>query len=328
MPFDSTAGSYDFNFLPPNFNGDVQAFFTNNNGQGTHKWIKPRGVTMCMMICIGGGGGGGGGTTGASTTARGGGGGGACSSVAKMITPAMFLPDALLVQVAIGGKGAAAGGIGTSGSKSFISYGVGLTALSTIPNVILQSDNQAASGGAAGTNATGGAGGSAPTISTAALQGAATSWGEPAFIVGLVGGVGGAQTGAVGTTVTAGWNLICTIPGAGGAGVNTVSTGFAGGGITIQAAFDFSDGAISPAASIIAGGAAGSASAAGNGNAGIQLWKPFYMSGGSGGGSSDGSTGGSGGNGGIGCGGGGGGGGTTGGTGGNGGDGAIIIISW
>lgn len=328
MPFESTVGTADFGFLPPNTTGDVQVFYTDNNAQGSQKWIKPRGVVMCYMICVGGGGGGGGGASGASTTARGGGGGGACSSIAKLLTPAIFLPDQLSIQVAVGGKGGAAGSPGTGGSKSFISHGVGLTALSTIPNVILQSDNQAPGGGGAGTNATGGAGGTVPTISTAGLQGAATSWGEPAFIVGLVGSVGGAQTGAVGTTVTAGWNLICTVPGAGGAGVNTVSTGFAGGAISLQAALDFAEGTVSPAASIIPGGTAGSASAAGNGSAGVQFWKPFYMTGGSGGGSSDGSTGGNGGNGGIGCGGGGGGGGVTGGTGGNGGDGAVIIISW
>jgi hypothetical protein len=57
--------------------------------------------------------------------------------------------------------------------------------------------------------------------------------------------------------------------GAGGAGVNTVNTGFAGGNITLQSALDFADGSIVPAASIITGGIAGGAGAAGDGNAGI-----------------------------------------------------------
>ena len=326
MAFDPTSGFEDFGFLPSNFTGDVQTFFTGNNAQGSQKWLKPRGVTMCYMVCIGSGGGGGGGFTGASTTARGGGAGGGSSSIAKMLIPALFLPDVLLVQVGSGGKGGAANANGGTGVNSIISYGVGLTAIGTSPNIILQSNNAAPGGGGAGTGAAGGTGGTVPTISTQAISGAAASWGVQSFIVGLAGGGGGAQTGAAGTAVNNAWNLICCGSGAGGGGVNSVNSGFAGGNIGFVGSLDFADGAIVTGS--LVGGTAGSSTAAGNGNSGIQLWKPFYMTGGSGGGSSDGSTGGNGGNGGIGCGGGGGGGGTTGGTGGNGGDGFVCIISW
>lgn len=330
MPFESTVGTADFGFLPPNTTGDVQVFYTDNNAQGSQKWIKPRGAVMCYMICVGGGGSGGGGTSGATTTARGGGGGGACSSIAKHLIPAIFLPDVLLIQVGNGGAGVAADTNGNAGINSIISHGVGLTAIGTIPNIILQSNNAAPGGGAKGTNATGGAGGTVPTISTQAISGAAASHAIQSFIVGLVGAVGGAQTGANGANFNGStWNLICTSPGTGGAGVNSVSTGFVGGAIGFNSGFDFADGSI-VGNTALAGGTAGASGtgASGNGNAGIQLWKPFYMTGGTGGGSSDANTGGDGGKGGIGCGGGGGGGGTTGGKGGAGGDGIVIIISW
>lgn len=329
--YDQTSGSIpDFGFLPPNFNGDVQVFGSDNNAQGSFKWVKPRGVTMCYMMCIGGGGGGGGGLTGATTTARGGGGGGAASGISVLQKPAIFLPDVLLVQVGNGGVGKGSGSAGNAGTNSIISFGSGITAINALPNIILQSNNAAAGGGAAGTGAGAANGGSVPTISTAALSGASIGFALPAYLVGLVGGAGGTATGAVGASPT-GWNTINVSGGGGGAGVNSVNTSFAGGAInlTSNTALDFADGLVfgNPA---IAGGVAGASGtgAAGNGNAGVQLWKPFYMTGGSGGGSSDANIGGNGGDGGIGCGGGGGGAGTTGGTGGNGGNGFVCIISW
>ncbi len=330
MAYEQTIGTIDFGFLPPNFHCDVQAFFTSNNGQGSQKWVKPRGVTMCHMICIGGGGGGGGGFQANSTNARGGGAGGACSGVAKLIIPALLLPDVLWVQVGNGGTGGTGGTsptAGGNGTNSFISYGAGITAISTIPNIILQSGINAPGGGNAGANSGAATGGTVPTIATAAAQGAATSCGIPAFIVGLVGAAGGTPT-AAGSAITAVWNLISLSPGTGGGGVTAVNTGFAGGALSLQSALDFADGTMVPAASYLAGGVAGGAGAAGNGNSGVQLFKPFYMTGGTGGGSSDKSTGGNGGKGGIGCGGGGGGAGATAGNGGSGGDGFVQIISW
>lgn len=320
----------DFGFLPPGVNGDVQCFFSQNNAiTQWQKWVKPRGVTMVYMIAIAGGGGGGGGFTRATTLAGGGGGGGACSGVVTALTPAIFLPDILSVSVGSGGLGATGSGVaGGNGTNSYIATGVGLTAGSTIPNIILESGANAPGGGGAGTGAAAGAAGTVPTISTAARIGSGGIFGIQKFTVGLVGLAGGAQTGAAGAAVTAGWNVIPLTPGSGGGGVNTASTGFAGGALTIQAAMDLPDGAISPAA-ILAGGTAGSnVLVGGNGNNGLQYWKPFLMTGGTGGGSADGQAGGQGGLGGIGCGGGGGGAGTTGGRGGNGGPGFVAIISW
>lgn len=321
--------SRDFGFLPSSVNGDVQVFLGNNNAiTQWQQWVKPSGVTMVYMILIAGGGGGGGGFSRASAAAGGGGGSGACSGIVTALYPAIFLPDVLKVSVGAGGLGGAAGQAGGNGTNSYVATGVGLTAGSSIPNIILESGANAPGGGGAGTGAAAGAAGSVPTIATTARNGAMGVFGTHKFTVGLVGVIGGAQTGAVGTSITAGWNIIPLTPGASGAGVNTASTGFAGGSISLQAAMDLPDGSISPASNIIAGGTAGSASAAGNGNPGLQYFKPFLMTGGSGGGSSDGSTGGNGGKGGIGCGGGGGGAGVTAGRGGDGGNGMVAIISW
>ncbi len=321
----------DFPFLPPGVNGDVQ-IFGGPMGASTQwlEWRKPRGVTMVYMLLIGGGGGGGGGFTGVSTSARGGGAGGACSSLACHIFPAFLLPDILKVSVGLGGAGGTGSGVaGGAGTISYIATGVGLTAGSTIPNILAESGNAAPGGGAAGTNSGNATGGSVPSIGTKARQGWAQAYSISTFTVGIVGPTGGAATGSAGTGVTATWNLIPISPGTGGGGVNTVNTGFAGGALTLQAAMDIADGTFTPASSHLLGGGAGSGAAVGGpGSAGVQCWKPFIMTGGTGGGSADGQVGGAGGNGGIGCGGGGGGAGTTGGRGGNGGNGIVIIISW
>lgn len=326
----------DFGFLPPQFRGDAQIFFpTGTAVTQWQTWIKPRGISMVYMIAISGGGGGGGGFTRATTVAGGGGGSGACSGMATLMMPAIFLPDVLKISVGPGGTGGAAGANGGAGINSYITLGAGRTAGITIPNVILSSGINAPGGGSAGTGAAGGPAGSIPTVATIATVGplgklgfwSNTGTAANNGYVGLVGVIGGAQTGAVGVNITAGWNLIPFTPGASGAGVNTVGTGFAGGSIALQAATDFADGSFP--ASILAGGTAGSGAAVGgNGNNGIRSMKPFLNTGGSGGGSADGQIGGQGGSGGIGCGGGGGGAGTTGGRGGAGGHGMIAIIGW
>jgi hypothetical protein len=328
MGFEQISGAWDFSHLAGNiYAGDIQIFTSNSIPPATGgqlKWTKPRNVTMCFMITVSGACGGGGGRSGASTTARGGGGGGCSGSIGKLLLPACFLPDVLSVIVGKGGAGGAANTAGTIGTSSTI-----FTGNSTgIPNIIItsQGNNQTASG--AGTITGGGAGGILGAAPTANTIGAGNTWSIFGGLVGITGSAGGAHTGAVGIDVTAVWNTIAIGAGAGGAGVNTVNTGFAGGNISLQAALDFAEGSIGPASNIVPGGAAGSAAAAGDGSPGIQLWKPFYMTGGGGGGSSDGSNGGNGGRGGIGCGGGGGGAGVTGGRGGDGGDGFVIIISW
>jgi hypothetical protein len=322
--------SREFGFLPPGVNGDVQIFTAPNNAiTQWQQWVKPAGVTMVYMICIAGGGGGGGGFTRATTVAGGGGGGGACSGVVSSLMPAVFLPNVLKVSVGLGGLGSTGTGVaGGNGTNSYIASGVGLTAGSTIPNIILESGANAPGGGGAGTTAAAGAAGAVPTISTVARNGSGAIFGIQKFTVGIVGLAGGVQTGAAGAAATAVWNAIPLSAGTGGAGVNGAGTGFAGGALTIQAAMDLPDGAISPAA-ILAGGVAGSGAAVGGpGNNGLQYWKPLLGTGGTGGGSADGQPGGQGGDGAIGCGGGGGGAGTTGGKGGSGGNGLVVIISW
>ena len=325
-------------FLPPQFRGDVQLFFpTGTVSTLWQTWTKPRGITMIYMIAISGGGGGGGGFTRATGVAGGGGGSGACSGMATLMMPAIFLPDSLKISVGPGGQGGAAGTTGGAGTNSYITLGAGLTTGITIPNVILASGATAPGGGAGGSGASGGAAGIAPTVATIAAVG---PMGKLGFFpntgtvgnngyVGLVGQIGGAQTGAIGTVYSGGWNVLPFTPGASGAGINTaVQGGFLGGTINIVNAVDFADGAFSPPL-IIPGGTAGSAIlAGGNGGSGIRSMKPFLHTGGAGGGSSDAQIGGIGGAGGIGCGGGGGGAGTTGGRGGNGGDGMVAIICW
>ena len=321
----------DFAGLPPNSNCDVQVFFGTDINVSTQTWTKPRGRTMCYMICIGSGAGGGAGFTRASTAAGGGGGGGACGGIATALYPAIMLPDTLHVVAQIGGKGGLTSGTaGGSGANSYISTGKGNTAFNVIPNIILESGATVPGGGGAGSGAAAGAAGTVPTIGTKARSGWAGALAVGAnYTVGLVGLIGGAQTGAVGASVTAAWNLIPLSPGAGGAGVNTVNTGFAGGALSLQGVMDYSGGTFAPSSTFLAGGTAGSnVLVGGNGNSGIQSWKPFVGTGGTGGGSADGQAGGAGGNGAIGCGGGGGGAGTTGGRGGDGGNGLVVIISW
>jgi hypothetical protein len=327
MPYDPTDGLWDFGNLASNYNSDVQIFASGNDAQGAQRWIKPRGVSMVYMMAVSGGGGGGGGTTGATTTARGGGGGGACSSLGVLMKPAFLLPDYLLVQVGSGGLGGAAGQAGGNGTNSYISLGAGISAISVRGNWVLTPSAAASppGGGGAGTSGAAGAAGGAPSLGTDGNIGH-SAFGLTHFIVGVAGSAGGVQTGAVGADAFASGSGVPFGPGAGGAGVNSASTGFAGGNNPLTSSIDFSDGLLQPSAG---NGSAGSnVLAGGNGANGLVCWKPFLFTGGGGGGSADGQIGGNGGQGGLGSGGGGGGGGTTGGKGGNGGDGIVIIISW
>lgn len=304
---------------------DVQIFTATQFSQGWQTWYKPRGVTQSYMLTIAGGGGGGAGFTRAAGANGGGGGGGACSGVTRLITPSFFLPDVLYVQVGQGGLGGATSGTaGAPGTNSYISLGHSNAA----PNVILASGINAPGGGGAGTGAAAGAAGSVPTVATTV---ATHQYGHWFGTVGLVGVAGGftATTGQVGNSVTA-WGLpaatpIPLSPGAGGGGIGTSNTEFAGGGQTANAAVDWGNRNWPITAGFLAPGGAG---VGGNGSAGVMSWQPFFMTGGGGGGTNNTGVGGSGGNGGIGCGGGGGGSGITGGRGGNGGSGLVMIISW
>jgi hypothetical protein len=280
---------------------------------------------MVYMWCVGGGGGGGGGFTRASGVAGCGGGSGGSSGAASALFFAHYLPDVLRVSVGVGGTGGSANNSGTFGVSSYIASGVGLTAGTAIPNLILQSDSSPPGGGGVGGSTSVGTGGYSGAITTAVSIG---HWYFSSifykFQVGLSGVVGGSQTGANPGSVTNQFSLNSTGPGTGGGGVTSLPFEVSGGPISLTSTFEGPDFTFSPASSYVAGGVLGG----GNGVNGITRFKPFFSFGGTGGGGANAVAGGEGGKGGIGSGGGGGGAGTTGGRGGNGGDGLVVIISW
>lgn len=320
--------SIDYSDKAPMYRGDVQSFFNSSNSQYWQTWNKPAGVTMVHMTAIAGGGGGGGGHCRAAGNPGGGGAGGACSGIATLLVPAIFLPDVLYVQVGSGGAGGTnsatpgtVGGAGGNGSNSYVS----LATSSVIPAIILASGANAPGGGGGGTSLVGGTGGAVPTVATIAAVGPIGKLGVwpntgTATNNGYVGLVGAAATtSSAGVSVSNGWNVIPFTPGAGGGG-QSGSTDFNGGAVNIQASLALPDGFIT-ANGIVPGPGQ-------SGNPGIQLFKPFLGSGGAGGGSSATASAGHGGKGAIGCGGGGGGSGVVSGMGGAGGPGAVIIVSW
>ncbi|MCC6629953.1 MAG: hypothetical protein IT340_21460 [Chloroflexi bacterium] len=308
--------------LPPDFRGDVQIFEANSAvvGQGFQRWVKPRGCSMVNIFCVGGGGGGGGGFSRTAGSAGGGGGSGACSSIARLIAPAILLPDYLFVSVGQGGQGGAAGAAGGAGINSYVAVGP-FTGVPVLPNLVVYSNVNAPGGGGGGTGAAAGAAGSAPSISV--VQPTAI-WGIWAATVGLVGLAGGAQTGAGGQTVTA-WGATPVSHGASGAGCTT--TDFSGGGVQATATTNISGQGyyLNATGGVALGGQNASQP---DGGAGIKRLTPFFNSGGAGGASNNSGQAGHGGAGGYGSGGGGGGAGTTGGRGGNGGPGIVIIVAW
>ena len=311
----------DFLHLPKPQNGYVEYFIGNAVTLTTswQVWNKPRGINFIRITCIGGGGGGNRGISSATTTARGGSGGGGSGGVATVMIPAIFLPDRLYVSPGASGRRGTAGGNGADGGISNVCIAQDTGSIYTVCY---------ANGGDSGTVGapTGGGGGGAAgsfAVLSSALQ---AGMGNFAPLVGQVGGSGGAQTGAVGTSIIYPTTGLLLSGGGGGAG----GAGFAGGDITAPAS-QTSTYTIFPT---LSGGAAGTAGslAGGDGAAGVNNMELMLFTGGSGGGSgfdgTAGSVGGRGGDGGIGCGGGGGGGGTTGGEGGNGGPGLVIISCW
>jgi hypothetical protein len=316
----------DLFHIPSNFKGDVQIFHANNQSAiNFQPWIKPRGVSMSYIVCIGGGGGGGGAHSSNSGTNGGGGGGGACSGISRLIVPTFLLPDTLYVQVGVGGLGGAATVAGGAGTNSHVLFSP-LTFAAA--NSLISSNTNAPGGGGSGAAASVGAAGTVPTLATATVE---ASIGVFSATVGLVGVTGGAVGGGNGSDVTAwitagGVVSLPLSPGAGGAGANT--TNFNGGNQTPGLAVNFQNVNYSTTLGSIATGGTGGTTSANIGGAGVSLFGPFFQSGGAGGGSNTAGVGGDGGRGGIGCGGGGGGKGVTGGRGGNGGNGLVAIFSW
>ena len=309
----------DLNNLPYPDNCDIQLFVgaigTGGSANNWKIWRKPIGATMSYMLLIGGGGGGGGGFSSAGNNDKGGGAGGGSGGISSLFIPSFFLPDTLYILAGDGGQGGATATIGTAGGISYVSFSPSITA----PNVVIQSNALAAGGGGAGTatTATGGAGGTIAAITTIG------SLGKFSSIAGQAGASAPSGAGnAAGTAITA-W---ATIPiSAGASGGSTTGTNVAGGPITATAATSFTYLNWPVTAGAVA--AAGAATA-GNGSAGVNVWKPFRSSGAAGGGTSTTAGGGVGGGAGIGSGGGGGGAGVTGGRGGNGGPGMVLIMSW
>lgn len=274
---------------------NVLQFWT--GGVGWEPVRKPMGKTMMLSVCCASGAGGGTGATG-NTGGGGGGEGGVCFQI---LTPLLFVPDTMFVQVGVGGASA------TNGAATYLSTTAGQTTGAYLINaggnsaVPVKGTNGGASGGAAG--------------SGAAIANTIIGFRMPGDIAqqngNLAGGAGGSNT--TGGSITFVNNMIAS--GAGGGGGSSAGGNFTGAGNVPT----------------ITGGAGSGVGAASNGANGIFLLSKtagLITTPGAGGGASTVGNGGNGGNGGPGCGGGGGGSSTAGGAGGaggRGGDGFVII---
>lgn len=309
--------------LPPTTSANVQVFTgpvsTVTNVQW-FTWTKPRGVSMIEFIGIGSGSGGGGAFSNIAGSTRGGSGGGASGGMARVLIPAIFIPDVVYLQIGAGGVGGiptatnvvpALANDGTAGVITYVSVAPNTAA----GNVILRSSNAAPTRGQCGSGTAAGSNGAGGTIATIANMPIA-ALGVYFMIAGQDGAIGAPETGANGFSVALPTTGIRAGGGAGGAGVT---------------ATDFAGGIITPIASTYLGqqcAAAPAAGAGGDGSGGPMIWQPLFGFGGCGGSSSNTGTGGNGGNGGYGAGGGGAGSGVTGGYGGAGGSGLIAITCW
>lgn len=299
----------------PKSSGSSEVFIFTNPSVTTNlmltPWTRPRGKTMCHIICIGGGGGGGGGFTRAAAVAGGGGGSGATGGLSRYTGPC---PDLMYMQVGGGGAGVGSGGgTAASGIRSYVS--IGSPNVSGSGNVLLISSNSDPGGGGTGTGAAVGAAGSGCTPASVANSPWA-GMGQFLAVAGQAGFAGGAVAGGFGGASSYPGTSLLMWNSSGGAG--TTGADFAGGAFTAAANSWLSE--QRPATP-----AAGSV----NGCSGTNIFNPaYFFFGGTGGSSSNAGVGGNGGNGGFGCGGAGGGAGTTGGTGGRGGSGIIILTVW
>ena len=146
----------DFSHLANTKNGgDLQVF----NALGTNDfqtWVKPRGKSMVSIIAINSGGGGGGGFSAAAASTRGGGGGGGGGAISRLTgIPIDLLPDALFINVGLGGAGGAATVAGAVGGVTFVLIRPDTALL--VQNRVLQGGVAAGGGGggAAGVRASG-----------------------------------------------------------------------------------------------------------------------------------------------------------------------------
>ena len=223
-----------FNFASPQ-SANYQEFL---GGNTIRDWIKPRGVSMVRMLLIGAGGGGDVGSTSAAGL------GGGSSAVTSWIGPAIFIPDELRVNVAVGGTSstnagrntqiiyqakdgtgytlltANGGSFNTAGAVSTNNYfgaagifsSIAGQAGGTSSGSITASTTTFLSGGAGGSGSTTGSGGNV-----------ATNYGYPT-VSGGAGTTGG--NGADGYFISQ--PILLSVGGAGGGG-NAVTTGGNGG---------------------------------------------------------------------------------------------------
>ena len=309
--------------LPSTFgNSNQQVFASPHSSLQFDVWMKPRGVSMVSILCVGSGGAGGAGgghTTGSDPQ---GGGGGGSAGIGFHLFPACLLPDVMLVHVAKGGLNIG-GGHGSPGDTSYVCITpVAATVAAEIVAISSDPSTPAAGGIFTTAAATGGAGASAATTAMAIYS----CLGVCNWTAGTQGATGGNNVAGANVTVMTGLN-VCG--GAGGGGNYTTGTG---GNVTGAGSFP----------SVLGGGTVNTG-VFGSGGFVMRLpglqYEPnsagsFRACGGCGGGPRTGGVlpvAGYGGNGSIGCGGGGGGGASVGGfrgLGGDGGNGLVVIAAW
>jgi hypothetical protein len=279
-------------------------------------WQKPLNARFVHFFVLGSGSGGGGGASGGSGTARRGGGSGASGGHVIAAFPASQIPDTLFINVATGGNGGVGGASPTAGGNGGLTYVMIYPDTGdTATNVLFQSGNAAATGGAAGS--TTGAAGVASTVWT----GTGSLFWINALNISYAGwpGVLGQTTPVPTNTTISG----ITTGGGVGAGMNG-ATPQNGGSIIGNGNVP----TISGGTTVSQNGSGGYMATIPNTNG--STFQQMLFTGGAGGASSNLGSGGIGGDGAFGCGGGGGGAGITssGGNGGRGGDGLVIITTW
>jgi len=274
-------------------------------------WKKPEGCVMVMIIACGAGGGGGGGSI-VTSNFRGSSGGGS-GAITKVLVPAMFLPDDLIITVGKGGPGGVTASQGTAGGNTAVHISSSTISPLTASNLIVF-----AAGGSAGERGqSGGTGGIAGGVSVILTNNNFASIGQ--FLSNANDAGGSATISGAGINYTISSSTGILYSSTAGGGRDGTPQGFNGGDII----------GISGIIGNISGGTGISSGTAGNGSNGYTIFNPIISVGGTGGGGSGNGAGGNGGDGGNGTGGGGGGVGTTvGGTGGTGGNGFVIITCW
>lgn len=269
---------------------------------GNYTWVKPPGIVMVYILCIGGGGAGGSNTSQTAGTNRAGGGGGGGGALSRGFFPALLLPDVLYITVGAGATGQV-GGAGVNSPTASVVKPYGDTNQGVY--ITGQPGNSA-------NGSTFGAGGSAATVAQQSL--------------GSFGILPAATSGFTGLSATAGaagsnnalFAGILNAGGCSGGGITSLNVAQNGGSLTCT----------NPDIIKYSGGIVSTSPEGKNGVTSLARgFGAFYSTPGTGGAGSTTGAGGTGGNGGIGCGGGGSGANTASSAsrGGNGGNGYVLI---